>query len=73
VFPETTPAGTSRTIEWEAHVALGILLVLIGGLFLLDSLDLIEGVGFGQLWPVLVIAVGAAIIYDRVRRNFRRR
>lgn len=54
-------------------MALGILLVLIGGLFLLDSLDLIEGVGFGQLWPVLVIAVGAAIIYDRVRRNFRRR
>ena len=54
-------------------MALGILLVLIGGLFLLDSLDLIEGVGFGEMWPVLLIAVGGAIIYDRVRRSFRRR
>ena len=57
----------------EAGVALGILLVLIGILFLLDSLDIIEGVGLGELWPLLVIAVVAAIIYDRVRRTIRRR
>lgn len=57
----------------EAIVALGVLLVLIGGLFLLDSLDLIEGVGFGELWPVILIAVGVAIIYDRLRRSWRRR
>ncbi|MEX2373493.1 MAG: DUF5668 domain-containing protein [Dehalococcoidia bacterium] len=54
-------------------MALGVLLVVIGLLFLLDSLDLIEGVGFGELWPVLLIALGAAIIYDRVRRAWRRR
>lgn len=54
-------------------MALGVLLVLIGGLFLLDSLDIIEGVGFGELWPVILIAIGVAIIYDRLRRNWRRR
>ncbi len=54
-------------------MALGILLVVIGALLLLDSLDLIEGVGFAELWPVLLIAVGVAIIYDRVRRTWRRR
>ncbi|MEX1022704.1 MAG: DUF5668 domain-containing protein [Dehalococcoidia bacterium] len=54
-------------------MALGVLLVVIGLLFLLDSLDLIEGVGFGELWPALLIALGAAIIYDRVRRAWRRR
>lgn len=54
-------------------MALGILLVVIGLLFLLDSLDIIEGVGFAELWPVLLIAIGAAIIYDRLRRTWRRR
>lgn len=54
-------------------MALGVLLVAIGLLFLLDSLDIIEGVGFAELWPVLLIALGVAIIYDRVRRTWRRR
>lgn len=54
-------------------MAFGLLLVVIGLLLLIDSLDLIEGVGFEELWPVLIIAVGAAIIYDRVRRSLRRR
>jgi len=54
-------------------VALGILLLLVGALLLLDSLNLIEGVGFAQLWPVLLIAVGVAIIFDRVRRSWWRR
>ncbi|MDA0269858.1 MAG: DUF5668 domain-containing protein [Chloroflexi bacterium] len=54
-------------------MALGVLLVLIGALFLLDSLDIIEGIGFGELWPVILIAIGVAIIYDRVRRSWRRR
>ena len=55
------------------NMALGILLVVIGLVFLLDSLEIIEGVGFAELWPVLLIALGAAIIYDRVRRTWRRR
>ncbi|MCK9486942.1 MAG: DUF5668 domain-containing protein [Dehalococcoidia bacterium] len=54
-------------------MALGILLVAIGLLFLLDSLGVIEGVGFAEFWPLLLIAVGVAIIYDRVRRAWRRR
>ena len=54
-------------------MAFGLLLIVIGVLFLVDSLNLIEGVGFAELWPVLLIAVGVAIIYDRVRRSWRRR
>jgi len=54
-------------------VALGILLVLIGLLLLLDSLGLIEDVGFGELWPLILVAIGVAIIYERVRRSWRRR
>jgi hypothetical protein len=54
-------------------MAFGLLLVVVGLLFLIDSLNLFEGVGFGELWPILLIAIGAAIIYDRVRRSWRRR
>ncbi|MDA0351091.1 MAG: DUF5668 domain-containing protein [Chloroflexi bacterium] len=54
-------------------MAFGILLVLLGVVLLLDSLDLIEGVGFGELWPLLVIALGATIVFERVRRSWRRR
>jgi hypothetical protein len=54
-------------------MAFGLLLIVIGVLFLVDSLNLIEGVGFAELWPVLLIAIGVAIIYDRVRRSWRRR
>lgn len=52
-------------------MAFGLLLVVIGLLLLVDSLNLIEGVGLGELWPVILIAIGAAIIYDR--RAWRRR
>ncbi len=54
-------------------MAFGILLVLVGSLLLIDSLDIIEGVGFAELWPLLLIAVGVAIVYERVRRSWRRR
>ena len=41
-------------------MAFGLLLVVIGLLLLLDSLNLIEGVGFEELWPVLLIVIGVA-------------
>ena len=54
-------------------MALGLLLIVIGALLLLDTLNLIEGVGFRELWPVILIAMGIAIIYDRARRVWRKR
>ncbi|MCK9495142.1 MAG: DUF5668 domain-containing protein [Dehalococcoidia bacterium] len=54
-------------------MAFGLLLVVIGLLLLVDSLNLIKGVGFQELWPILIITIGVAIIYDRIRRSLRRR
>lgn len=65
--------STIGTVAGRLALALGILLVLIGALLLLDSLDIIESVGFGELWPLILVAIGAAIIYDRIRRTWRRR
>lgn len=54
-------------------MALGVMLVTIGTLFLLNSLGVVQGVGFHELWPAILIAIGIVIIYDRVRRSWRRR
>jgi hypothetical protein len=36
----------------------GLLLILIGAMFLFDRFDLLEGVRFGQLWPLVLIYFG---------------
>lgn len=54
----------------ERVVALGVVLVLLGAIFLLESLDIIDA-GPGELWPVIPIALGLLIVYERVRRTRR--
>jgi len=52
-------------------VALGVVLIVIGAIFLLESLDVIDA-GFGELWPLILIALGGVILYERARRWVRR-
>jgi hypothetical protein len=53
-------------------VAIGVVLVVIGVIFLLESLDVIDA-GINELWPVILIAVGLVIVYERMRRYYRGR
>jgi hypothetical protein len=62
-----------RSSRREAPVALGIILIIVGAIFLLDSLGVIDDVSFSELWPILLIALGVMIVYDRLRRAWRRR
>lgn len=43
-----------------------ILLIVIGVLFLLDTMHLIQFREIGRFWPVLLIAVGAYMLWTRV-------
>jgi TM2 domain-containing membrane protein YozV len=43
-----------------------VVLILIGVVFLLDSLNLIEFREIGRFWPVILIVVGAYMLYSRV-------
>lgn len=45
---------------------IGVVLVIVGVVLLLERLEIIEG-GLGTYWPLLLVAVGAAMIFDRFR------
>ena len=46
----------------------GIILIIIGVLFLLGSFDLFWWFQWGYLWPVIIIIIGALIIFSTRRR-----
>lgn len=48
-------AGVSGPAKMHGNMTAGVLLVVIGGLFMLQN---IVGIGLGRTWPVILIAVG---------------
>lgn len=49
-----------RRVEWTS-LAAGLVLIGLGGLFLLDRLEAID-LRFGYFWPALLAAVGAILL-----------
>ena len=45
----------------------GIILILLGSLFLIDKF--IPSIHFGDLWPILLIAVGFILLYNAYKAN----
>jgi TM2 domain-containing membrane protein YozV len=43
-----------------------VVLILIGVVFLLDSLHLVQFRDIGRFWPVILILIGAYMLYSRV-------
>jgi hypothetical protein len=48
-------------------VAFGLVLVIIGVIFLLESLGITQ-VGIRELWPLILIGLGLLVLYERARR-----
>ena len=42
-----------------AHITAGLLLIMLGLLFLGKRLDLIHGLDLSRLWPVILLIIGA--------------
>ena len=60
-----TPAKQSS----HAGIIIGVVLIVIGGLILIDNYDLIPDFDFGNLWPVPIIVAGAALLISGQARN----
>ncbi len=58
----------ARSRDWGALVP-GLTLFALGGLFLLRNAGLFHWLHLADLWPIILIAVGAGIVINSLRRN----
>ena len=61
---EATGGNPSELIEGRAALA-GILLLLLGALFLLSNFGIFDWLSGGRLWPLLLILLGVALLMRR--------
>ena len=61
---EATGASTSEMLESRAALA-GLLLLVVGCLFLLSNFGIFGWLSWGRLWPVLLILLGVALLVRR--------
>lgn len=62
----TGPAGGAGPVETEDRAAVaGAILVAVGVLILLGNFGLFHFWSWGRLWPVILIAIGAALLLRR--------
>jgi Domain of unknown function (DUF5668) len=58
-----------RTFDWTSFAA-GLVLIGLGGLFLLDRVETLD-LRFGYLWPALLAALGSIVLAAGLSRRDR--
>ncbi len=53
----------------NAGIIVGVVLILIGAAVLIDNYDLIPDFDFGNLWPVILVVVGGALIVSGQKKQ----
>jgi phage shock protein C len=64
-FERSFAASTAQSTGRNGAVVFGIVLIVLGGLFLLQNLLRIN---FSQFWPVILIVIGLAMLVPIFRR-----
>lgn len=62
----TEGAPPSQSTQRNRNIV-GIILIGIGVLFLLQQLNLFWWLSWGTLWPIVLIAIGIALVAGRMR------
>lgn len=55
-------------IRHRRRNTLGIIFVVLGGLFLLGSFNIFRWFNWGNLWPLVLVAIGVLVILSTRRR-----
>ena len=70
VMPPATPTTKAeQREETRRHTGLGLILVVLGVLFLLGNLNALWWLRWTVFWPVVLILAGLAIIIGRMRKR----
>jgi phage shock protein C len=64
-FPIQPPRNSTSLVA----IVFGVILIIIGGSILLDDFDILPDWDFGQLWPIILIVVGCAIMISGERKK----
>ena len=64
-FPAQPPRNTTSLVA----IIFGVILIIIGGSILLDDFDILPDWDFGQLWPIILISVGGALMLSGERKK----
>lgn len=49
----------------QARFIFGVLLLFLGGYFLLSNFGILGWLDFGDIWPIILIAIGLALVIKR--------
>ncbi|MDB5143026.1 MAG: PspC protein [Mucilaginibacter sp.] len=63
------PAQPTRNSSSLVAIIFGVILIIIGGSILLDDFDILPDWDFGQLWPIILIVAGGAIMLSGERKK----
>lgn len=65
-MPDVPPPARQPS---HAGIIVGVVLIVIGGLILIDNFDLIPDFDFSRLWPVPIVVAGAALLISGQARS----
>ncbi|WP_374951682.1 PspC domain-containing protein [Mucilaginibacter sp.] len=52
-----------------AGLIFGVVLIVLGGIFLLDEFDIFPDFDFEKTWPVILVAIGAMLIFTGQKKE----
>lgn len=64
-FPAQPPRNTTSLVA----IIFGVVLIVIGGSILLDDFDILPDWDFEQLWPIILIVIGCALMISGERKK----
>lgn len=62
-----SPGPVEARTTANRQLLAGATLVILGVLFLLDNLRIFWWLSWGRMWPLVLVAIGAWLLYDRSR------
>lgn len=65
--PHETPNKPTQETRQKGNLVGGLVLITLGAIFLADQF--IPGLDFGDLWPIILIVIGAALLFNAYGRT----